>query len=489
MGLNRTPPQPRSHSHDESHSNSAEAASGQGRGMIAAAINMLPVDVGTSVSPTVFRPSLGNGSNICCGGPGNTACDLEVKDGQQGVQCDLCGNWYHAFCQDITKGAYNALKKHEILSFICDSCKKLPNLAKLQPRPHLTDASVQMSPSHDSSTLNVVQPDTNTVHVISELVKKVENLELAVKDLTAVAPNTTQRLRTQEPCTVPPERSGVTLSERPTYADTIRGNTSHLLTQRHNQPPPRGVPITETPNQMSHDYRKVVREELRELEERKKRQHSLVIRGLRVKTATEAVVKFGEVTRLLVGETVTISEVCQIRTDTDLFRGNVHDVRQRSLVLEQASNLRSTQFSHVYIRKDLTFIQRQELHDKLTSRARQTEWHRTAHHHPGDKKQSNPSASKGPAHPPTMVETVPKQLVAESNSSVPPTTEASQQSPNTSEGPKETVPKQLETDPSTTATPTPTLPREEGREQAGNRAAEDSQSTLSQTPTQGDSGN
>ena len=86
MPVNRSPPQPRSQSHDEASLNSAGLSSGQSRGMVAAAINLLPVDIGTSVSPTVVRPNIGNGSSICMGGPGNSACNLEVKDAEQGVQ-------------------------------------------------------------------------------------------------------------------------------------------------------------------------------------------------------------------------------------------------------------------------------------------------------------------------------------------------------------------------------------------------------------------
>ena len=109
------------------------------------------------------------------------------------VQCDLCGNWYHAFCQDITKGAYNALKRHTILSFICDLRKKLPTYAKLQPGPQLSDTAVQVSPSHD-------QPQPN---VIFELVKKVGDLEMAMKNhLLAMASTTPQQLGATQ---VPPQ--------------------------------------------------------------------------------------------------------------------------------------------------------------------------------------------------------------------------------------------------------------------------------------------
>ena len=70
-----------------------------------------------------------------------------------------------------------------------------------------------------------------------------------------------------------------------------------------------------------------MRLELKEMEERKKRVSSLVVRGLRVGSAGEAATKFGEVIYALTGERTTWTEVCRIRTDTDLFRGNVRDNR------------------------------------------------------------------------------------------------------------------------------------------------------------------
>ena len=413
--LNRTPPQSRSQSRSQSRDRTATpsdtSAPGHGPGRIATAINLLPVDVGTSISPTVFRPNPASGSTICTGGPGNTACDLEVKDDQQGVWCDLCGNWYHAFCQDITKAAYNALKKHKALSFICDSCKKLPNLANLQPRPHLMDAATQASPVHDNT-------QSTSEHVISDLVKKVGDLELVMKrHLTATTSDMIQWPNSSHGPPHPPKD----VTERSTYAETLRENTvhQHHLPQRHDHLPAQSVPPTRTFHQGSQDYRRVVREELRELEERKKRQHSLVIRGLRVKTAAEAVARFGEITEFLTGERITLSEVCQIKSDTDLFRGNVHDIRQRNLVLEHARNLRNTQYSDVYIRKDLTFIQRQELHDRLSARTRQTEWHRTTPSQP-IQNQLVVNSSRNTNQPSGMVDTVPKQLVSDSNTKVAP---------------------------------------------------------------------
>ena len=110
-----------------------------------------------------------------------------------------------------------------------------------------------------------------------------------------------------------------------------------------------------------HEYRMMVREELLELDERKKRRSSLVIRGLRASTTAEATARFAEVTETLIGEKVVLSETCCIKKSSDLYRGNVHCTRQRQLILDHAKDLKDSTLSHVYIKRDLTYKQRMEL--------------------------------------------------------------------------------------------------------------------------------
>ena len=105
------------------------------------------------------------------------------------------------------------------------------------------------------------------------------------------------------------------------------------------------------------------------MEERRKRVSSLVVRGLRVSSAREAAAKFSEVVGTLIGEQVTLTEVCRIRSDSDLFRGNIHDNRVRKLILDSSKHLRDTQHSHVFIRRDLTFQQREELKARYPPRS------------------------------------------------------------------------------------------------------------------------
>ena len=104
-----------------------------------------------------------------------------------------------------------------------------------------------------------------------------------------------------------------------------------------------------------------MKEELLELEECRKRKASLVICGLGASSASEAVTLFGDVTQFLIGQRVVLLEACRIRNDADLIRGNVHDFQLRRLILDKAQELKNSRLSHIFIRRDLTFQQIEEL--------------------------------------------------------------------------------------------------------------------------------
>ena len=67
------------------------------------------------------------------------------------------------------------------------------------------------------------------------------------------------------------------------------------------------------------EYRVLVREELRELEEQRKRRTSLVIRGLEAASADDAVRKFEVISEHLVEHKVALTEVVRIPSESDLY--------------------------------------------------------------------------------------------------------------------------------------------------------------------------
>ena len=106
----------------------------------------------------------------------------------------------------------------------------------------------------------------------------------------------------------------------------------------------------------------LIAEECREMEERKKRASSIVIRGVNARTAAAFGPTFGAVSSELLGSPVQLTDVVCIDADRGLFRAKISDTEIRRKLLDSAKNLKnSTQYSSVFINRDLTYKQRQTL--------------------------------------------------------------------------------------------------------------------------------
>ena len=313
-------------------------------GSVAAAIQSLPIDAGIAVSPTVSLTSdHPSSSSYCKGGPGNLTCNLEVKKNNLGVECDLCLNWYHCHCQEISRSAYNALNRHDSVSFICTMCRQLPDLDKLRPKTGQKDAATQCSLNPDPGQTHSLLPSTKTDTAIQTnapsvseaqdtlngLIGKVSALEAMLKEHMVSMSSffkTSDQNTTQDATLV-----DATFHNR-SYAEVVSRNqhqvrpspppTMHATTSQNHS-------STQAPasRDQTQDYRS---EELLELEERKKRRSSVVIRGLGVGSVNEAAAKFAEITEALTGEKVVLAETRRIRSNADLYRGNIHNQRQRT---------------------------------------------------------------------------------------------------------------------------------------------------------------
>lgn len=406
------------------------------QGMIASAISTLPLDAGTVVSPTLKGfTNVQRDTTTCNGGPGNAVCGLKVRDEQQGTQCDICGAWYHAICQGLSKAAYNALVKHNTLAFICDACHKHPDLSNIKTKPRTHDACIQTQPGEnsqqecpsDNDGQRPPVPHSADTDILSYFKKTIQSLEVSIKDHAKLLAETQESMdkiiQGQTPIT----------SQRVTFAEALKGPAPDRSTQvksLHSD----AYPAVQTDllnsgsgrsqhvatGTVNNDYRFIVRTELREMEERRKRASSLVVRGLRVGTAREAAAKFSEIVHTLIGEHVTLTEVCRIRSDTDLYRGNVNDSRLRKLILDNSKYLRESENSHVFIRRDLTFQQREELRARFLPR--QSQWERnrsqSAGAQPTTHSQPKDTIIQRPGSPRPYSETIPKQVVSVPSSPV-----------------------------------------------------------------------
>lgn len=109
------------------------------------------------------------------------------------------------------------------------------------------------------------------------------------------------------------------------------------------------------------DLRVVIREEMREMEERNKRKSSIIIRGMDVPTTTHLNEQFQQVATHLLSCQVPLSSVVCISREKKLYRAKVDDSDLRKKLLENAKALKNSPFSHIFINRDLTYQQRREL--------------------------------------------------------------------------------------------------------------------------------
>ena len=115
-------------------------------------------------------------SGICKGGPGREVCGKPVDEG---VQCK-CNSWFHVICQKIPKPAVTALKKYQVLSWLCDKCK--PTVGAYHP-DQVTKLTTQLEALEKTirEQMKLVGPQLITQNNIHSLERKVENLDASVQ--------------------------------------------------------------------------------------------------------------------------------------------------------------------------------------------------------------------------------------------------------------------------------------------------------------------
>ena len=123
--------------------------------------------------------------------------------------------------------------------------------------------------------------------------------------------------------------------------------------------------------------RSEVLEHLRELKEREKRANSIVLRGLGNLSLDEVRTKFSRICVTLRLEPIHLTGIVRIGS-TGLYRAVIVDADIRRALLLKAQELRnSEEFSRVYVNRDLTFQQRQELFDRRSAHQAEVEQDQT----------------------------------------------------------------------------------------------------------------
>ena len=256
------------------------------------------------------------------------SCMRDVGD--DAIGCDECEGWVHnsEMCSGLTQDMIDAIARYSGngIKFVCTKCRVHNSSEKGKP---------QGSPDNQMGVLvsQLFQQIKGICSVVQDLIGKVEALSSTVRPPSGNTSGPTGQ------------------NEGSSYAAVAGAHSSKSTSQT--------LPALASVSPDS--YRRLVREEVRELDERKKRRCSLVIRGLETTSAEEAARRFSQVTEFLIGDKVCLTDVVRISSANDLFRGKVTDDELRKKVLDSSKKLRdSDRFGSVFIRRDLTYIQRQE---------------------------------------------------------------------------------------------------------------------------------
>ena len=236
--------------------------------------------------------------------------------GDTAIGCDECEVWVHdtVMCSGLTQDMIDAIGRYhgQGIKFVCTKCR------------------LNLNVSRDSSPSGKTQP--HMVELVAQLFQQMKGICSAVQSLMerVYAPNTaTSPGASTTHMNIP---SGAE-SESDGKASMRLNPTKSYAEAASTEPPTRPPPET---------YRKMVREELRELEEQRKRRSSLVIRGLGAGYAGEAITKFEAVSEHLIGNKVSLTDVVKIPGESDLYRGKVADDEVRKSILDKAKHLKES---------------------------------------------------------------------------------------------------------------------------------------------------
>ena len=283
------------------------------------------VNPGVTTAPTPL-PVEDEESECACG-----MCGVVVGD--DGVGCDRCSEWFHPseICTGLPREAILLITAHQAdnsVLFVCTGCRINPGKGAWATKPSRRRGSDK---ADEQETM-------------------IKQLYLTVKGLCASVASLTSKF---DALMAAKGSSEVQTSSMPSQPQ--RGSLTPHGTLSTTQTAP------EHPPQQPSQYRSVIRQEIKELREREKRKDSIIVRGLTSSTPGDAVEEFGEITSMLIGSRVVLSDVVRIPDHPELIRAKITDEDKRKQILEKAKTLKGSRYDGVFIRRDLTYSQRQEL--------------------------------------------------------------------------------------------------------------------------------
>ena len=318
--------------------------SGRGRGTGAKTANAPLQSPGEQAASTNPGSNVTTSSDPSGEGRSESSTQSEVHNcsmcghrvGDDAIGCDRCSRWVHptVMCSGLPSDAIKTISdlSGDAVLFVCTDCRVKPPSPKGVTTRQSSSAS-EAGVSHE---------------LIQQLFVSVKGICSAVMELTA--------------------RMDKAFSGNPSAAPPNAQYQPQSLAEQVPHPANPGKPNTRNTANPESEYRSVIRQEMREIQERSKRRQSVIIKGMHATSARDLISQFADLSHSFAGTRVELSDVAPIANHSDLFRAKILDDDHRKLVLDRAKTLRDSEHAHVFIRRDLTFAQRKELRERRAQR-------------------------------------------------------------------------------------------------------------------------
>lgn len=254
------------------------------------------------------------------------------------IGCDKCETWVHGseMCSGLPKDVIDVILGYsgEGINYVCMNCRVL------------RASGATGSPS--------AKADNFMAETLAQLFQQMRGMCAVLTDLAA-------QVRTMSSQPPPPPPPGGMRAEPAAPGAHQSSDTDRQHLSQSDNPPSTG----------SGGYRLVVRQELKELQEREKRKDSIIVRGIEAASPADLQAKFSELTQHSMGMRVELTDIRAIPSHPDLYRAKILNINERKQLLDRAKNLRGTRYDKVFIRRDLTYAQRAELRERRLNRQSQ----------------------------------------------------------------------------------------------------------------------
>lgn len=296
----------------------------------------------------------------CKGGPEKQSCGDPVINGGPGVQCDTCDSWYHPACQSVSVDAYQALKDHPILSWLCHDCKALlekktkTGLIPFRESVGLASKMDKIEAAFNDSLAKIEK----SLQVQSEVVEKHHKaVETTMKELSL---------------------------EKKSYTEIVKGNCDQVLAKVSEKIDTLPKPSVPTSSAIDKTTAHEISGIFDSFMDKEKRKFNVVVHNLQesVGTYTEQAEEDAAMVRRIIKEELKLV----VRTTKAYRVGKKREDRPRLLivtfenmdmkteVLKQSRRLKdSTEWNNLYLTPDLTWSQREDLRKVREELARRRE--------------------------------------------------------------------------------------------------------------------